>query len=555
MIRYKKKSDIARITWDMPDRSVNVINNESKAAFAMAVDKALADDGVKGVVIDSAKENFIVGADLQMLLAMNGVEEVLALCDATKALQRKIETSGKPFVAAINGHALGGGLELCLVCHRRIAADKAGARIGLPEVTLGLLPGGGGTQRLPRMIGIDQALPLLLEGRHVSPQAALELGIVDEIVPADELYDAAQRWIEEDGNAEKAWYDKGYRPPGPVVQSPKGYELFVGANSLLHGKTRGNYPAPQAIMSCVYEGMQVPIDVGLAIESKYIAKLYATKETHSMIRSLFFSINDAKQLGRRPENVPPVWHRRIGVLGAGMMGSAIAYVSALAGIEVTLLDTSAELANKGKSYGRKIMEQRIARGRMSETERDEVQARITTSTDFAELTECELVIEAVFEDRAIKADVTQKTEAVIAEGAILASNTSTLPITGLAKASTRPQNFIGLHFFSPVDKMQLVEVIRGQETTDECFARALDYVKRIGKIPIVVNDALGFFTSRVVAKFVDEGLSMVGEGISPGLIENGGKLAGFPSRPVGIGRRGQLGAHVQHQTTASPGSR
>ena len=534
MIRYKKKSGIARITWDMPDRSVNVINNESTAAFAMAIDKALEDDGVRGVIIDSAKEDFIAGADLQMLFAMSGVEEVLALCEANKIMQRKIETGGKPFVAAINGHALGGGLELCLACHHRIAADKPSARIGLPEVSLGLLPGGGGTQRLPRIIGIDKALPLLLEGRHVSPQVALELGIVDEIVVPDDLYETAKRWIDEDGNAQKAWYDKSYRAPGPAVQSPKGYEIFVAGNALLHAKTRGNYPAPKAIMSCVYEGMQVPLEIGLSIESKYFAQLYTSKETQSMIRSLFFSINEAKKLGRRPENVPPVWHRRIGVLGAGMMGSAIAYVSALAGIEVTLLDTSPELADQGKSYGRKIMDKKIARGRMTETQRDEVQGRITTTTDFAELAQCELVIEAVFEDREIKADVTRKAEAIIAEGAIFATNTSTLPITGLALASARSANFIGLHFFSPVDKMQLVEVIRGEETSDECLARALDYVKRIGKAPIVVNDSLGFYTSRMVGKFIDEGVAMVGEGISPALIENGGKLAGFPVGPLAL---------------------
>ena len=534
MIRYKKKDGIARITWDLPERSVNVINNESKAAFVMAVDKALEDDGVRGVIIDSAKQDFIVGADLQMLLAMDGTEDVLQLCQENNAVQRRIETGGKPFVAAINGHALGGGLELALVCHRRIAVDKPSARIGLPEVTLGLLPGGGGTQRLPRMIGIDKALPLLVEGRHISPGKALELGIIDELVAPEDLYAAAKRWIDADGNAEKAWYDRGYRPPGPAVQSPKGYELFVGGNALLHAKTRGNYPAPKAIMSCVYEGMQVPIDTGLQIESRYIAKLFSSKETRSMIRSLFFSINEAKKLGRRPENVPPVWHRRIAVLGAGMMGSAIAYVSALAGIEVVLLDTSAELADKGKSYGRQVMDKRISRGQMTETERDEVQARITTTTDFADLTECEFVVEAVFEDRAIKADVTKKAEAVIADGAIFASNTSTLPITGLAGSSSRPSNFIGLHFFSPVDKMQLVEVIRGEQTSDECLARALDYVKRIGKVPIVVNDSLGFYTSRVVGRFVDEGLAMVGEGISAALIENGGKLAGFPVGPLAL---------------------
>ena len=534
MIRYKKTGGIARITWDMPGRSVNVINHESRAAFAEAVDKALQDDGVRGVIIDSAKEDFLVGADLQMLLSMDGVEDVLALCDNHNALQRKIETGGKPFVAAINGHALGGGLELCLACHRRIASHVPGTQFGLPEVTLGLLPGGGGTQRLPRMIGIDKALPLLLEGRSVSAHSALELGIIDEIVAPENLFESATRWIDEDGNANKAWYERGFRPPGPAVQSPKGYEIFVAGNALVHGKTRGNYPAPKAILSCVYEGMQVPIDIGLTLESRQIAKLYASKETRSMIRSLFFSINEAKKLGRRPDNVPPVWYRRIGVLGAGMMGSAIAYVSALAGIEVVLLDTSVELAGQGKRYAREVMALKIARGRMTETQSNAVLERITSTTDYADLAQCELVIEAVFENRKIKAEVTGKAEEVMADGAIFATNTSTLPITGLAKASSRPANFIGLHFFSPVDKMQLVEVIRGEQTSDECLARALDYVKRIGKAPIVVNDSLGFFTSRVVSKFVDEGIAMVGEGVSPALIENGGKLAGFPVGPLAL---------------------
>ena len=534
MIRYKKTQGIARITWDMPGRSVNVINHESKSAFATAVDKALNDDGVRGVVIESAKEDFIVGADLQMLLSMDGVQDVLALCEENNALMRKIETGGKPFVALINGRALGGGMELCLACHRRIAVDDPVTHFGLPEVTLGLLPGGGGTQRLPRMIGIDKALPLLLEGRQISAQVALQLGIIDEVVASEDLFESAKRWIDADGNVDKAWYDKRFRPPGPSVQSPKGYEIFAAGNALVHGKTRGNYPAPKVIMSCVYEGMQVPIDVGLQIESRRLAKLCASKETKSMIRSLFFSINDAKKLGQRPKDIPPIWYRRIGVLGAGMMGSAIAYVAALADIEVVLLDTSEDVANQGKRYARRTLDKKVAAGRMSEAKAGEVCDRISVTTDFNDLAECELIIEAVFEDRQVKADVTQKVEKVIADGAIFATNTSTLPITGLAKASSRPANFIGLHFFSPVDKMQLVEVIRGDQTSEECLARSLDFVKRIGKAPIVVNDSLGFFTSRVVLKFVAEGIAMVSEGVCPALIENGGRMAGFPVGPLAL---------------------
>ena len=535
MIGYKVDTDgIACIVWDMPDRSMNVLNGESLPAFASAVRRALGDDEVKGAIITSAKSDFIAGADLEMLLALRDPADVMALCNESNSVLREIETGGKPFVAAINGTALGGGLEQCLACHRRIAADNPRARIGLPEVQLGLLPGGGGTQRLPRMIGIDKALPLLLEGKHLNPGQALELGVIDEVVAPEDLLAAAKRWILEDGNSQQPWDDKRFKAPGPAVQSPKGYEIFVGGNALLHGKTRGNYPAPQAIMSCVYEGMQVPIDVGLRIETRYFAKLFLSKEAQSMVRSLFFSIGQAKKLACRPKDVPPVEYQQIAVLGAGMMGAAIAYVSALSGLEVTLLDTSLELAEKGKGYGGRVMDKRIARGRMTEEQRDKVLARIKPTTDFTDLEQADLVVEAVFEDRTIKADVTKKTEAVIADNAIYASNTSTLPITGLAEASLRPGNFIGLHFFSPVDKMQLVEVIRGEQTTDECLARSLDYVKRIGKVPIVVHDSLGFYTSRIVGRFIDEGIAMVGEGVSPALIENGGKLAGFPVGPLAL---------------------
>ena len=534
MIDYTVEQGVARITWDMPGRAMNVLNAQSLPAFDAAVERAISDDSVKGVIIDSAKADFIAGADLEMLMALETPSDIQQLCDQHKARLRALETSGKPFVAAVNGHALGGGLEICLACHYRVAVDNEVARIGLPEVTLGLLPGAGGTQRLPRMIGLDKALPLLVEGKTLSPSKAAELGIIDEVVPAHQLLDAARAWIEVDGRCDKPWYDKGYRAPGPAVQSPKGYEIFTTGTALLHGKTRGNYPAPHAIMACVYQGMQLPIDTALALESKYIAKLFASRETKSMIRSSFFSMNEAKKLTRRPAGIEKADQTRIGVLGAGMMGAAIAYVSALSGLEVVVLDTTLERAENGHRYGSGVMEKMISRGRMTETDRDDVLRRITPVTEFAALSDCQLVIEAVFEDRALKAEVTRKTEAVVDASAVFASNTSTLPITGLAESSARPENFIGLHFFSPVDRMQLVEVITGEKTSPQCLAHALDFVKRIRKVPIVVNDSLGFYTSRLVGRFVDEGVAMVGEGISPALIENAGKMAGFPVGPLAL---------------------
>ena len=535
MIGYGVDTDgVATLTWDMPGRSMNVLSHESVDAFARAMRRAIADDAVVGVVIASGKPDFIAGADLEMLLALREPEQVMELVEGIKAIYREMETAGKPFVAAINGTALGGGLELALACHRRITPGNPGAKLGLPEVTLGLLPGAGGTQRLPRMIGIEKALPLLLEGRHIDPAKALALGVVDEVVAPDALHASAKTWILEDGACEKPWYDKGYRPPGPTVQSPQGYEIFTAGNALLHGKTYGNYPAPKAIMSCVYEGMQVPIDVGLRVESRYLAHLYASKEARSMIRTLFFSMGEARKLHRRPKGVAPTQYSRIGVLGSGMMGSGVAYVAALAGLEVALLDTSIELAEKGKRYGAGVLDKRVERGRMTRDESDAILARITPSADFSALEGAELVIEAVFEDRDVKAAVTAKAEAMLGEQGVFASNTSTLPITGLAAAASRPEHFIGLHFFSPVDKMQLVEVILGEQTSDACLARSLDFVRRIGKVPIVVNDSLGFYTSRIVSRFVDEGIAMVAEGVKPALIENGGKLVGFPVGPLAL---------------------
>ena len=535
MIDYSVDGDgVATISWNMTGRPMNVMNDASVAAFAEKVKAAIADKGVKGVIVASAKEEFIAGADLTVMTRMRSVEQSMALTGSLNALFRAMEKSGKPFVAAINGSALGGGYEVALACHRRIAADRGRTRIGLPEVKIGLLPGAGGTQRLPRMIGIRQALPLLLEGKTLDPKRALAEGMIDAVVTPDRLLAEAKNWILTEGpkNAVKPWDKKGYRLPD-AVQSPKGYETFIAGNAMLRAKTQGNYPSAADIMSCVYEGCQVDIDTGLRIESRRFAHAAASPQARNMIRTLFFGINDANKLAGRPD-APPSEFKRVGVLGAGFMGSGIAYVSAMAGLEVVLIDASQAQADKGKAYSQGLLDKQVAQKRVSSAERDAALARITATTDYAVLKGCDLVIEAVFEDRALKAEVTRKAEAMLAPGAVFASNTSTIPITGLAEASARPGDFIGLHFFSPVDKMPLVEIIRGQGTTGACLAKAMDYVKRIRKTPIVVNDSRGFYTSRVVSAYILEGMMLLAEGVAPALIENAGRMAGMPVGPLSL---------------------
>ncbi|HEX6957615.1 MAG TPA: 3-hydroxyacyl-CoA dehydrogenase NAD-binding domain-containing protein [Ferrovibrio sp.] len=537
MIDYNVDGDgVATITWNMADRPMNVMNGESLAAFRDAVYRAIQDKAVKGVIITSAKSDFVAGADLVNLLKESK--------DAAKALQnsfalqklfRDIEKAGKPFVAAMNGTALGGGYEICLACHRRIAADNPKALIGLPEATIGLLPGAGGTQRLPRMIGVSKALPMILEGKKVDPKTALGLGMIDEVVAPGELLSRARAWLLGDGqhNHVKPWDQKGFRVP-EAANTPKGAQVFTAGNAMLHAKTFGNYPNAQYIMSCVYEGTLVDIDTGLKIESRYFVACTQSKEARNMIRSLFFSIGEANKLANRPKNVPTQTYTRIGILGAGMMGAGIAWAASSAGLQVVLLDSTQEAAEKGKAYTAGLLDKRIKAKRASEADKEKQLGLIKPTTSYDDLKGCELVIEAVFEDRAIKADVTKKAEAQLEPTAIFASNTSTLPITGLAEASARPANFIGLHFFSPVDKMPLVEIIRGRQTSDETLARAMDFAKKIRKTPIVVNDSRGFYTSRVFATYVTEGLTMLAEGVAPALIENVGRMAGMPVGPLAL---------------------
>ena len=537
MIDYNVDADgIATIAWNMTDRSMNVLNTESMTRYFELVHQAVADKAVKGVIVTSKKPEFLAGADLTSVTKHNGAAGLMANSNKLQAELRFIEKSGKPFVAAINGTALGGGYELCLACHYRIAADNPKTLIGLPEVTIGLLPGGGGTQRLPRMIGLRAALPLMLEGKKVNPKKALELGLVEKVVPAADLLAEAKKWLLTEGpaNVVKPWDKRGFKLPDGPVQSPKGYETFGAGNSLMREKTYGNYPAAKNILSCVYEGCQVDIDNGLKIESRYFVNCVMSPEAQNMIRSLFFAIGDANKLASRPKGVPTQEYRKVGIVGAGMMGAGIAYVTAQAGVAVVLMDSTQEAAEKGKAYSQGLLDKQVGQKRITAEKRDAVLALITPTTDYAALKGCDMVIEAVFEDRAIKADVTKKAEAQLAPGAIFASNTSTLPITGLAEASVRPDDFIGLHFFSPVDKMPLVEIIRGQKTSDACLARAMDYVKKIRKTPVVVTDSRGFYTSRVVATYVNEGSAMLAEGVAPALSDNAGRMAGMPVGPLAL---------------------
>jgi 3-hydroxyacyl-CoA dehydrogenase / enoyl-CoA hydratase / 3-hydroxybutyryl-CoA epimerase len=530
---------IAVVTLDVAGAVMNMLSPLVIRELSAALDQILARADVSGIIVTSAKPVFAAGWDLADLLGMldAGLTARAAFAGSREYgnFLRRLETCGKPVAAAINGLALGGGLELALACHYRVLADDPKALVGVPEVKVGLLPGAGGTQRLPRLIGIEKALPLLLEGTHAKPMEALRLGIVHELAPADQVIERARRWLQGQPDAQAPWDKKGFRAPGGTsISTPAvGMTLMMGS-ALVAKSTLRNFPAPTAILSAVFEGMQVPIDVGLKLEGKYFSKLIADPVARNLVRALFINKGQADRLARRPPDVPKSMVKRLGILGAGMMGAGIAHVSALAGIECVLLDSSLELAEKGKLYSVNLLNKSIEKGRVTQQEADAVLARIQPTESYADLAGCELVIEAVFEDRNIKAAVTQRAEAILASDAILASNTSTLPISSLAAASRRQSQFIGIHFFSPVDRMPLVEVIVGKQTSPDTLARALDYIGQLRKTPIVINDSRGFYTTRVFGTYCHEGQKMLEEGIEPALIENAGRFAGMAVGPLAV---------------------
>jgi 3-hydroxyacyl-CoA dehydrogenase/enoyl-CoA hydratase/3-hydroxybutyryl-CoA epimerase len=539
---------IATVTWDMPDRSMNVINLTVIEELSGIVEKVAADAAVKGAVITGGKDTFCAGADLTMLDKFGQVFAEMARTQGEEAaaammfeesrklslLYRRIETCGKPWIAAINGTAVGGGFELCLACHHRTAAANPKTRLGLPEVKVGLFPGAGGTQRIARMLAPVDALQLLLKGDQLRLDRAKALKLVGSVVPPEELIKAAKDWIKAGGSAKAPWDVDGFRLPGGPVYSKMGMMTFPAANAIYRRETYDNYPAARAIMQCVYEGLQLPMDLALRVESRYFAKVLRSPEAAAMIRSLFVSMQELNKGARRPADVPATKLKRIGIIGAGFMGAGIAYVTAQAGIEVVLIDRDQASADKGKAHSEKLITDQVTRGRAAAADRDALLARITPTADYAALSACDLVIEAVFEDRKVKAETIAKAEAVIGNNVVFGSNTSTLPITSLAGESKRPADFIGVHFFSPVDRMMLVELIVGKKTGDKALATALDYVRAIRKTPIVVNDSRGFFTSRVVGTYLREGHLMLAEGIPAAMIENVGRIAGMPVGPLSL---------------------
>ena len=539
---------MALVTWDMGDRSMNVITMDVIAELGTIVDKVANDAAIKGVVITSGKPAFCGGADLAMLESIRGLyadmvrkqgEEAAAkmVFDESRKLSqlyRRIETCGKPWVCALNGTAMGGGFELALACHYRVAADEAKTRLGLPEIKIGLFPGAGGTQRVARMLQPADALQFLLKGDQLKVDRAKAMKLIDAVVPAAELIKTAKDWVKANSKAKAPWDTEGFRLPGGPVYSKAGMMTFPAANAIYRRETYDNYPAARAILQVVYEGLQLPIDTALRVESRWFAKILRSPEAAAMIRTLFVSMQDLNKGARRPANEPPTSLKKIGVVGAGFMGAGIAQVTAAAGLQVALIDRDQETADKGKAGLHKALSDRVMKGRMKGAERDDLLARITPAADYAALKDCDLVIEAVYEDRKVKSDVIAKIQAVIGDKATFASNTSTLPISSLASEFKDPARFIGIHFFSPVDRMMLVEIILGKQTGDKALAVALDYVRAIRKTPIVVNDSRGFYTSRVVGTYIREGHLMLTEGVPAAMIENVGRMAGMPVGPLAL---------------------
>lgn len=556
-IRYEKGSDqIVVLTMDMPGQSANTMNAAYREAMEATVARLEAErESIAGVILTSAKKTFFAGGDLNELIQVTR-EHAEAFYQGVLALKgqlRRLETLGKPVVAAINGTALGGGWEIALACHQRIALNDSSIQLGLPEVTLGLLPGGGGVVRTVRLLGLEKSLPYLAEGKKIRPDAALKAGLVHQLADSvEEMLSKAREWIKANPSAKQPWDLPGYKLPGGSPNSPAMAQMLAIAPAMLRDKTKGCYPAPEKIMCAAVEGAQVDFDTAQLIEARYFTELATGQVAKNMIGTFWFQLNDINAGKSRPQNFPKYLTKKVGVIGAGMMGAGIAYVSAAAGIEVVLKDVSIEAAEKGKSYSAKLLDKKVSKGHLTAEQREAFLNRIKATDQDSDFSGCDLVIEAVFEDRTLKGKVNAAAEQASLPEAVIASNTSTLPITGLATAVQRPANFIGLHFFSPVDKMPLVEIIRGELTSDETLARGFDYVLQIKKTPIVVNDSRGFFTSRVFGTFTNEGLAMLGEGVPAAMIEAEARKAGMPVGPLAISDEVSLSLmeHIRKQTVA-----
>ncbi len=547
--RFNVDADgVATLTWDMPERSMNVITEEVMNELEHVIGHVASTEAIKGCVVMSAKPDFSGGADLGMLegssrrfaqTAAEKGEEIARqeFFEGTRRLSliyRALETSGKAWVAAIDGICLGGAFEWALACHYRILSDNPKTRVGLLEVKVGLFPGAGGTQRVIRLMQTGDALQMLFKGEQLKANAAKAMGLVHEIAPQGELHEKARAWIAAGNKGLAPWDDPKFKPPSGRVYSPTGMMIWPAANAIYRRETQDNYPAAKAILHAAFEGLQLPMDLALRVESRWFAHILGTPEARAMIRSLFVSMGELNKGARRPKSEPRTEIRKIGIIGAGFMGASIAYVSALNGLDVILLDRTQDAAEKGKMHSHKLMSDQIAKGRAKTADRDALLAHIEASDDFAQLASCDLVIEAVFEDRSVKAETIKKAQSFMKAGAIFASNTSTLPISSLAENFDRPVDFVGIHFFSPVERMMLVEVIKGAKTGDKALAVALDFVRALRKTPIVVNDSRGFYANRCVLNYVREGHLMFMEGVPAAMVENVARMAGMPVGPLSL---------------------
>ena len=556
-IQFEKTADnIVILTFDSPNQSANTMNADFRQALTNTVEKIQADDHVTGIIFKSNKKTFFAGGDLDELIQAKpeNATEFFNMIEDMKAKLRYIETRGIPVVALLNGTALGGGWEIALCAHHRIALNDPKSKFGLPEVTLGLLPGGGGIVRMVRLLGLQTAMPYLLEGKQFGVDKAQQLGLIhDTAINADELLHKAIAWIHTHPTSQQPFDVKGYKIPGGSPSTPAVAQMLSIAPAMLRNKTKGLYPAPEAILAVIAEGAQVDVDTALTIESRQFTYLATAQISKNMIGTFWHAMNAIKSGSSRPKTVAKWQAEKVGILGAGMMGAGIAYATASRGISVVLKDVSLDAAEKGKAYSQKLLDKKISQGRLSAEQRDQILARIHPTATAADLQGCDLIIEAVFENAELKVQVTQDAEGYLTENGIFASNTSTLPITDLAQASQNQANFIGLYFFSPVDKMQLVEIIKGHATSDETVAKAFDFVQQIGKLPIIVNDSRGFFTSRVFATFVQEGLRLLAEGVHPAQIEMAALKAGMHIGPLAIQDEISLtlSEHIAKETKAA----